>query len=371
MTFTLLLPTYNEKDNIKPLLKKIGEIFHNSNKDFEILFVDDSSDETPQIIQEEINKRNFDIKLIHRPKEERAGLATAFTRGFQEAKGKYICCMDSDLQHPPEIIKPLIKKVIKNNADMGVASRYIKGGNAKGLGGLYRRLVSIGLKYFVQILFIPTRKTSDPGSGFFVFRKKIIEKVKLQPKGFKILIEILMRTKFNKVVEVPYEFLPRENDDSKATIGQGIEMLKQMWTIFKTVPEAGRFIKFCIVGASGVLVNLGVLYVLVEFFGMNKSIAWIISVALSILSNFLLNNVFTYSDRQAASKNESLKRVVYYYVISTATMIFNFLVFRLGLWIGLYYILAALIGILLTTFLNFILVTKFIWKKKSVTSQKN
>lgn len=369
---TIVLPTFNEKENISPLLKKIRSTFNNNHYNYEILFVDDSSDETPKVIEKEIDDYP-EIKLIHRKKKERTGLATAFIKGFEKAKGKYICCLDADLQHPPETISELLQKAIKEKADIVVATRYIKGGNAKGLGGIYRRAVSIGLKYFTQIIFIPTRKTSDPGSGFFLFKKELLKNSNLQPRGFKILIEILMRTKFKKIEEVPYKFLPRENDTSKAGIKQGIEFLKHLWFIFRTIPEAGRFFKFCIVGGSGVFVNLGTLYSLVEFVNLSKNTSWLIAVILSIFTNYAFNSVFTYGDKKSKSRRESLYRLTYYYVISFATIFFNFAIFRLCLSFNLHYIPSALIGIIASTIINFIMVTKFVWKinplrKKSRTS---
>ncbi|MCK5510743.1 glycosyltransferase family 2 protein [Candidatus Parcubacteria bacterium] len=359
---SIVLPTYNEKENIKPLLAEVNKIFFDKNYSYEILFIDDSIDETPNIIQKTAKKDNH-INLIHRKGKERTGLATAFIKGFKKAKGKYICCLDSDLQHPPKKMIVMLEEAIVENADIVIASRYTKGGSAVGLDGAYRKFISIALRYFVQILFIQTRKTTDPGSGFFLFRKNILKNVKLQPRGFKILIEILMRAKYSKVSQIPYTFLPRKNEESKATMSQGIELLKHLWFIFTTVPEAGRFIKFCIVGGSGVIVNLGFLFVLVEYFDFNKNLAWLISVLLSIASNFILNNIFTYNDRKSSSHNQSIKRIIYYYLISLAVMIFNFAIYKFFMLLGFYYIVSAFIGILFSTFLNFILVTKIVWKK--------
>ena len=261
---TIIPATRNEKDNIRPLVKKLREALEKTDYRYEVLFVDDSTDDTPDVIREEMNQDSR-VRMLHRTGDQCTGLATAFIDGFELANGKYICCMDSDLQHPPEKIPEMVEKAIEDKADLVVASRNIKGGSLEGLGslktfyGIYRRLVSIGLRYFIQILFIPIRKTTDPGTGFFLFRKDLLEGITLNPKGFKILIELMMRTDPKKVSEVPFRFLARQNEVSKATVGEGIKFLKHIWLIFRTVPEAGRFIKFCIVGTSGVVVNLGIL----------------------------------------------------------------------------------------------------------------
>ncbi len=362
---TIVLPTFNEKDNVRPLLEKIKASFENKDYDIEMLFVDDSNDETPEIIEEE-SRKDQRIKLI---KGSKKGLAPAFIKGFEAAQGNYICCIDTDLQHPPEKIVALLEKAIGDNADIVAATRYAKGGSAKGLGrlttfyGVYRRAVSLGMKYFTQIIFIPTRKTSDPLGGFFLFKKSILETTILEPKGFKILVEILMRAKYDKVSEVPYTFLSRENDDSKATIKQGIEFFKHLWYIFRTIPEAGRFAKFCLVGGSGVFVNIGTLAFLVEIVDMNERLAYILAIAFSILTNYFLNTTFTYGDKRSETRKESLKRVTYYYTISIAVMFFNYSIFNLLLSkFDFHYIPAALVGILAATLLNFFLATKLIWK---------
>lgn len=171
-----------------------------------------------------------------------------------------------------------------------------------------------------------------------------------------------MRTRHNKVSEVPYVFRIRENDDSKATLKQGLEFFKHIWHIFKTIPEAARFLKFCIVGGSGVFFNLGVLYGLVEFFSFGKNLAWAIAVVISIFTNYFFNSFFTYSDKKSETYNESMRRVIIYYLISFFTMFFNFLVYRSMINLGIYYIIAAFGGIVAATILNFVLVTKLVWR---------
>ena len=364
---SIIFPTFNEKGNVKILVEKITSSFQSKGYDYEIIFADDSNDDTPEIIKNEI-KKDSRIKLVNGP---RKGLAPAFIAGFKEASGKYICCIDADLQHPPEKVIELLEKALGTDSDIIAGTRYAKGGSAIGLGslktcyGVYRRAVSLGVKYFTQIIFMQTRKTSDPLGGFFLFKKEIIEGVKLQPKGFKILVEILMRAKYSKVDEITYTFLPRENDDSKATIAQGLEFFNHLWFIFRTLPEAGRFLKFCLVGLSGVFVNLGILTLLVEIFHQDKDgIAYIIAILISILTNFSINSIFTYSDKRSESRRESIRRMIYYYLISGFVMLFNYAIYRFCLSFGIFYLLSAFIAIIFATGLNFVLATKLVWKMK-------
>lgn len=144
---TIIPPTYNESENVEILFKEILQAMKYTKRKYEVLFVDDSDDETPHIIHKMMEK-NKNIRLIHRDKKERTGLATAFTEGFKEARGKYICCMDADLQHSPLRIPVMLEQIIADDADIVVASRYTKGGNADGLGSWYRKIVSLGVRFF-------------------------------------------------------------------------------------------------------------------------------------------------------------------------------------------------------------------------------
>lgn len=236
LKLSIILPTLNERDNILPLLLAIEASL--IGQDYEILFVDDSTDDTPHIIRQQTPK-NSRIRIIQRAKKDQTGLATAFICGFQEARGEYLCCLDSDLQHPPQTIPLLLEKALRQKADIVIATRYATGASAKGLGNFYRRFVSLGTKHLVQLVFTPTRLTSDPGSGFFIFRKSILSNVILEPRGFKILIEILMRGHYdrNKVFDFPYQFLYRKNNFRKASWRQGWEFFRHLWHIFHTTPQ--------------------------------------------------------------------------------------------------------------------------------------
>ncbi len=233
---TIVIPTYNEAKNIVPLLTGIRSALGTKFL-YEMLFVDDSTDSTARIVECEMLS-DCRIRLIHRKKDERSGLATAVLEGFRQANGTYVCCLDSDLQHPPEKIPEMLADIIESGSDITVASRYTTGGSATGLGSIYRRAVSIALKYLVYVLLKKARNSSDPGSGFFIFKKDIIrEHYNLRPRGYKILLELLVRTDYKKVSEVPYAFQARQYELSKATLKQGVEFLKHVWLLWRTRPS--------------------------------------------------------------------------------------------------------------------------------------
>src|ERR687883_352516 len=291
---TLVIPTRNEARNIPALVRELKEIL--SGVDYRMVFVDDSADETPNIVRA-LSEEDGRIVLIHRKGADQDGdLSTAVATGMDAAtnESEYTCVMDADLQHPPGKVREMLEEAQASGADVVVASRYARGGSYAGLPGPVRKAVSIGSKYLAQIVFKEARKTSDPMTGFFLVKNEAISGIQFRPTGFKILLEILVCAPELTVAEVPLSFQARNTGVSKANLQQGLEYLAHIASLFWYVPSAGRFWKFALVGASGVLVNNLTLIILAEHFHAHKVIAWMFAVGLSILSNFLLNNAFTW-----------------------------------------------------------------------------
>ena len=324
---TLVIPTRNEADNVPVLVRKLRESL--SGIDYRVVFVDDSTDETPEVIRD-LGEEDGSITLIHRKDPERGGgLSTAVTTGIEAFVGmsEYTCVMDADLQHPPEKVREMLELARSSDADVVVASRYTRGGSYTGLPGPLRRGVSVGSKYVAQVVFKEARKTSDPMAGFFLVRNDAISGIQFRPTGFKILLEILVCAPELKVVEVPLEFRARHAGVSKATFKQGLEYLSHISSLFWYVPSAGRFWKFALVGASGVLVNMATLVILAEYFHAHKVIAWMFAVGVSILSNFLLNNAFTWRDVRHSSRIHFLLRGALAYPVAIIGIGANFAVY--------------------------------------------
>ena len=248
---TIILPTYNESGNVGPMLEGIAEELRDFQHEYEILFVDDSDDETPDVIREHVEKHDH-IRLLHRRKEERTGLATAFVAGFDAAEGDVICCMDSDLQHPPSAIPAMVQKMNEEASDIVVASRYIPGGSPEGLGGRYRILVSkVVTRLSAWVLLSPTRRSSDPGAGMFLVRREIVSGMSFADlRGFKILIDLLTRVTEARVSEHPVVFRKREHDESKATLRQGVNFYQHLLKLFVKyrLPVIGKAITAALVG---------------------------------------------------------------------------------------------------------------------------
>src|SRR5215204_4897199 len=363
---TLVITTRNEADNISRLVGELKESL--SGVDYRVVFIDDSTDQTPEVIRS-LGEEDDRIVLIHRKGAERdGGLSTAVTTGMDAvaSESEYTCVMDADLQHPPEKVREMLEEARTSGADVVVASRYAKGGSYEGLSGPLRKAVSVGTKSLAQIVFKEARKTSDPLSGFFLVKNEAISGIQFRPTGFKVLLEVLVCAPELKVVEVPLNFRARNAGVSKANFRQGLEYLAHISSLFWYVPSAGRFWKFALVGASGVLVNLLTLITLVEYFNANPTVAWMVAVGLSVLSNFLLNNAFTWRDVRHSSRIHFLLRGALAYPVAIVALGANFAIYYpIIKYISAdfpYYAIAAFLGIIAGTSTNFILSSRFIFR---------
>jgi len=225
---SLIVPTFNERGSIRPLVSELETALEGI--DWEVLFVDDSTDGTETLIAAH-SQRNPRVRVYHRD-ANRGGLAGAVVDGLARARGQYLCVLDADLQHPPERIPDMLAAARESHAEVVVASRYVPGGSAGGLDGPLRQVYSRGLKLLSKCVF-PRRLAgiSDPLGGYFLLHRSVIRGAYLRPIGYKILLEILIRCRWQTSCEVPYRFQPRQHGASKADVRQGLRFLKHLATL--------------------------------------------------------------------------------------------------------------------------------------------
>lgn len=214
--FALVIPTLNEAGNIPTLIDRAQNALAALPIDYEILIVDDDSqDGTAEVVQR-YSEQDRRIRLLVRKGQR--GLAGAVIHGWAHTDGDLLGVMDADLQHPPETL-PRLLAAIDGGADIAIASRYATGENCVGNWNKFRQLVS----RFSTWVTVPLQKNKgvqvkDPMSGFFVVRRECVEGLDLQPYGFKILLEILVKGRIEKPVEVPFQFATRHSGKSKADL---------------------------------------------------------------------------------------------------------------------------------------------------------
>jgi len=202
--FTIVIPTYNEKDNLPKLVEKIIRISKNKAN---ILIVDDNSPDGTGDVAEKLKRKYKKITVLHR--KQKTGLGSAILDGFRNCKTDIIGVIDADLSHPPELIPEMIKAI--DSKEIVIASRYAEGGGTSENWSSFRLLVSKS----AIILTKPLTGVRDPMSGFFFTRKKLIDKANLEPVSCKICLEILVKCKIKDFKEVPYIFINRESGESK------------------------------------------------------------------------------------------------------------------------------------------------------------
>lgn len=292
MDLTVIVPTFNEGPNVAELLRRLGSSLEG--REFEVVFVDDSTDDTPDIIRVVAAGVDFPVRLIHRD-EPVAGLGGAVLEGFRAADSRWCLVMDGDLQHPPEDIPRMLDRAAVGDVDIVVASRYVAGGTAGGLANATRTAVSRASTALTKSMF--PRKLhgcTDPMTGFFLVDRDAIDLDALRPRGFKILLEILARRQL-RIGEVPFAFATRYAGESKATFTQGIRFLTQL-----TMLRFGRMSAFALVGGVGAIANLVIMWGLIRL-GMGYIPAAIIASEVTIIGNFLLLEYLVFRDMRADS----------------------------------------------------------------------
>nr|WP_251051088.1 glycosyltransferase family 2 protein [Streptomyces sp. ISL-86] len=297
---TLIIPTFNEAGNVEELLRRLAG-FLPAHLPCEVLFVDDSTDDTPAVIEKAASECPFPVAVLHRETAE-GGLGGAVVEGMlaigkERAATDWIVVMDADLQHPPHLVPELVGEGERTGADLVVASRYIPGGSRAGLAGSYRVAVSRGATWLTKGLFPRAlRGISDPMSGFFAMRRSVVTADALRPLGYKILLELAVRCRPAKVAEVPFVFQDRYAGESKSTAREGLRFLTHLAALRSATPVA-RMIGFGLIGLSGFVPNLAALWLLTHA-GMHYLPAEIVANQAGVLWNFVLIEALLFRDRR-------------------------------------------------------------------------
>jgi putative flippase GtrA len=351
------VPTKNEVDNIEPLLTRIRDAI--DSRSTEVLFVDDSDDDTPQCIEQLREQFPFDVSLIARPPQHRkSGLGGAVVEGFKAGRGTWLCVMDGDLQHPPELIPRLLRQAQKTEAQLTLASRFISGATAAGLGRS-RSLISYLLTLICHMLFPKRlRGITDPLTGMFMIRRDALDLTRLRPNGFKILLEILVRFPHLHVSEIPFIFGRRTAGKTKAGAREVLRLFRLL--IRLQLSQNQRFYRFLAVGASGFVVNNLSLVLLTEFWGLHYLLSAIVATQVSTTWNFGFTETWVFGDR--GGRWHWLQRLGMFLLINNIALAARGpLIFVLTSGLDLHYVLSNIISIVAMTFIRYTSAAWWIW----------
>ncbi|GAB3666047.1 glycosyltransferase family 2 protein [Nocardioides korecus] len=305
---TVVVPTRDEVGNIAPLVARITRAM--AGDDCRILFVDDSEDGTPLEVVRVAALSHLSVDLIHRDRSQRVGgLGGAVLVGLRAARTPWAVVMDGDLQHPPELVPALIATGLREHAEVVVASRRVPGGSSQGLASFGRAVVSSSSTALSKLVFPGNlRGISDPMSGFFAVRLDAVDLDALEPRGFKILLELLAREGQVTEAEVPFTFGVRHSGESKASLGEGATFVRRLVALriaetLGSLRRSGRLVRgtgFAAVGLTGLLVNVAVMWLLADprTLHLNYLAAAVATTQVASSWNFVLVDRLVYRGRK-------------------------------------------------------------------------
>ncbi len=359
LDLSIIVPTRNEAGNIEKLLAGIQQAM--MGKKVEVIFVDDSSDNTPEVINRVSQQfEGIHVCMIHREPDQRiGGLGGAVVAGLQSAGAEYAVVMDGDLQHPPSLLPTLLEKAISQHADMVVATRRSQESTVAGLNTA-RNFISRVLDLTAR-LFFPKQLhgVSDPLTGFFLVRVNSINPQTLRPKGFKILLEILVRNPNLKKAEVPFHFGERFAGQSKASAKEVFKYLNLLW-VLRFGESSLRFIGFALVGLSGIVVNSLALYLATDLFKIFYIYSAAIATVISTVWNFTLNEAWVYHAQGKTSSK--FGRLGIFFVMNVIALALRTpIIYLFTSVVGIHYILSNLLSLGLLTLARFALADNLIW----------
>ncbi len=315
---SIIIPTFNEAENICDIIKSIKNNLSEIN--VEIIVVDDDSpDGTGAIVEDYIHSitenHRHSISIIHR--KTRKGLSAAILNGVEKSNGRIVVVMDSDFSHPPDVIPKMLDKIEETQCDVVIASRYVQGGNIEGWP-IKRKLISKAATEIAKKgLGV---EANDPMSGFFAFKKNLIKDISFDAIGYKVLLELLVKSSDVNIQEIPYTFTDRKFGTSKLGSSTILDYCKSVWKLYRYGKDAAKKEKrasvkflskaarFFTVGASGLGVNYLSSILFTTSFDLWYIHSTIIGILFAITSNFFLHKYWTFGDR-----NFSLKRTIFQY----------------------------------------------------------
>jgi dolichol-phosphate mannosyltransferase len=398
---SVIIPTYNEYENILRLVEVVKAKLPDDLLT-EIIIVDDNSpDGTGRLIasyiehpltrvcagiQQNENSNNFAtnrgesvVKLVCR--ENKSGLISAILQGIKSSTGRYILVMDGDFSHPPETVPALINELLRDPNCIVVASRYIRGGSVRGWP--YSRMLLSRLAAKIAIHGLKLCNVRDPISGFFAFPRNIMENIRIDTYGYKLLLEILVKARGVKVKEIPYTFVDRKSGESKLNTRVMLDYLSAVGYLYRYGRKSKRLTRykeeqkrrsvlflskaarFYTVGATGLLLNYIVSMMLTtgiitNFWYIQASI---IGIILSITTNFFLNKIWTFEDRNFSARN-TLKQYAMFVGLSTLGAVIQLMLLFLLVQSGFQYAVSLVLAVAAASVSNFLLNKKWTFREK-------
>lgn len=344
---SIIIPTFNEADNIKLTVPRLSKALNDEGISVEIIVVDDNSPDGTADTVMELAER-YPVK-VHIRKNDK-GLSKAVVKGFELAAGDICVVMDADLSHPVEQVPAMIRPILDDKCDATVGSRSVVGGGYQSFP-IHRKITS----KVAGIMAKGVTSLSDPTSGFMAIRKSVIDGIELDPLGWKIVLEVIVKTG-PRIVEIPIIFTDRKQGESKLDFKAQIDYIRHLWRLYcYKFPTLFQFVKFCLVGISGLFVDTAVLVSFVGLLFFDPRFAAIFAFFAAVCWNYTFDRIWTFDFGRTTE--------ISYSYIAFVTICLVGLGIRIGVMHLLieytqmgerpWYILASFLGILAATIFNF------------------
>ena len=345
---SVIIPTYNEVENIKVIIPKIFRMFDDEDIKGEILVVDDNSPDGTATVAEKLAEK-YPVRVHIRTHER--GLSKAVIKGIELAEGDICVVMDADMSHPVEKVPAMIKPILENRCDATVGSRNIVGGGCEAWPAS-RRILSRGAGLLAKGL----TTLSDPTSGFMAIRRSLVEDVDLDPLGWKIVLETMVKTS-PRIVEVPIIFADRKKGESKLGFKAQLDYSRHLRRLYcYKYPGLAQFLKFCVVGISGLMVDTAVLVGLVSLFSFDPRFAAIFAFTAAVSWNYIFNRSWAFEfgrDTKVFSSYVSFV-VICIMGLGIRICVMHLLIEYAKMGENPWYILSSFFGIAAATIFNFL-----------------
>jgi dolichol-phosphate mannosyltransferase len=401
VTFSVVIPTYNESENILRLITEIENNLPTSHFT-EIIIVDDNSpDGTGKLVENYIQEqnaklengrdnssnsssKNYRVKVVHR--RAKNGLIPAILDGVKQSTGMNVLIMDADFSHPPKVIPKMMRELALNPNSIIIGSRFIEGGKVVGWPQR-RKLLSRGASALAR-LGLNVKRVKDPMSGFFALPRELIQNISIDTKGYKILLEILVKNKEIPIREIPYTFTDRQSGKSKMNYNVIMNYAEAIWQLYRHGQKSGQveiserinkksvlFIskagRYYTVGLSGLIINYIVSFLLANDVANSirlLSNVWyleasILGVAISSTSNFFLNKYWTFEDKRF-DVGVTARQFVSFIAVSAIGLSIQITLLYYMVEHLIPYRISLIVAIGVATTINFILNKKFTFKEK-------
>lgn len=364
LELAVIVPTFNERENVVELLRRLDAVL--AGIAYEVIVVDDDSPDGTAATVRDLARADPRVRVLHRV--NRRGLSSACIEGMMASAAPYVAVIDADLQHDERILPAMVSKLKSEQLDLVVGTRHAEGGSPAGLTSWRVTLSEYGRKLSRIVSRTPL---SDPMSGFFVVDRRFLDEVvrSLSGSGFKILLDLVSSAKRPvRVGEVPYHFRPRLHGQSKLDILVGLEYLHLL--IDKLIGDyiPPRFVIFGLVGGSGVVLHLFVLYAMLEWAQLSFVVSQSIATVLVMTSNFFLNNMLTWRDHRLKGAAAFIGLLKFYVACSIGAFV-NVQVAEFALTRGAPWYLAGFAGLVVGSVWNFAVTATTTWKRRRRATQ--